>query len=88
MNASDTGTRRGAAQALRNIGTQDAVKPLVQGLYDSDWEVRWLSTMGLAGIVGPDEDGNSWYPASDGFKEDEQLYLDHWRTWASNQGLN
>jgi len=77
MEASDAGTRRGAAQALRNIGTEAAIKPLAKGLYDVDWEVRWLSVMGLAGI----EQKTSWYPAYDNFKQNEQLYLDHWRAW-------
>jgi len=78
--------RRGAAQALRNIGTEAAIEPLSKALYDDDWEVRWLAVMGLAGIAGPDEDGaNSWYPAYDEFRQNEERYLNHWREWVRNR---
>src|SRR5258705_10641143 len=49
MEASDAGTRRGAAQALRNIGTEAAIQPLAKRLHDVEWGGRWLSVMGLAG---------------------------------------
>jgi HEAT repeat protein len=75
-------------RALRNIKTETAIKPLAGALDDSDWEVRWGAVMGLAAIAGPDKDGNSWYPAYDAFKENERLYLDHWREWLQQRMRN
>jgi len=81
LESQEVETRRGAAQALRHIGTEAALEPLSKALYDGDWEVRWKAVMGLAGIVGAD----SWYPAYDSFKQDEQRYLNHWREWAQQR---
>lgn len=81
----DTKTRRSATQGLRSIGTRAAIKPLAKALYDNDWEVRWIAVMGLAGIVGPDKDSVSWYPAYDEFKRNETRYLNHWRDWAEKK---
>jgi hypothetical protein len=85
MSSPDAETRRGAANALRNTKSVDAVEPLVKALYDPDLDVRWMAVMGLAGIAGPDSGGNSWYPARDEFQRNEDLYLEHWRDWARNQ---
>src|SRR5262245_5880906 len=85
MSSPDAETRRGAANALRNTKSVDAVEPLVKALYDPDLDVRWMAVMALAGIAGPDSDGNSWYPARDEFQRNEDLYLEHWRDWARNQ---
>ena len=81
----DIVVRRGAAQALRNIRTEAVIEPLSRALYDDDWEVRWLAVMGLAGIAGADDEGNSWYPSHDEFRQNEQRYLDHWREWVRNR---
>ena len=72
----DVKTRRGAVSGLRNVGTEATVEPLSKALYDSDWEVRWVAVMGLAGII---DEGGSWYPAYDEFRRNEQHYLNHWR---------
>jgi hypothetical protein len=85
LEATDVETRRGAARALGNTGAESAIEPLSKALYDSDWEVRWVAVIGLAKISGPDEDGNSWYPAYDEFKRNEQRYLDHRRVWAKSR---
>lgn len=82
LESADTEVRRGVAQALRSMETKAAIEPLIKALSDIDWEVRWVAVMGLAGITGPDADGNSWYPSYDAFKQDEQRYLEHWRAWA------
>jgi hypothetical protein len=87
MSSPDAETRRGAANALRNTESANAVEPLVKALYDADSEVRWMAVMGLAGIAGPDSDGKSWYPARDEFQCNEDLYLQHWREWAGNQAV-
>jgi hypothetical protein len=44
-----------------------------------EWQVRWISTLGLAEIVGHEKREKSWGPSRDTFKQDEQLYLEHWR---------
>jgi len=87
MSSPDAETRRGAANALRNTESVDAVEPLVKALYDPDFDVRWMAVMGLAGIAGPDSDKKSWYPARDEFQRNEDLYLEHWRDWARNQAF-
>jgi len=85
MKSPDKGTRSGAVQALRNTKSKDAIEALIGGLYDEEWQVRWISTLGLAEIVGHGKGEKSWGPAHDTFKKDEQLYLDHWREWARNR---
>ncbi len=84
MKAPDPRVRQGAARALRHMKTGDSLEALAGGLNDPDWEVRWLSVMGLAEIVGP-KDGKSWYPDSDKFKAEEKKYLDHWNAWAASR---
>ncbi|MCI0387658.1 MAG: HEAT repeat domain-containing protein [Acidobacteria bacterium] len=88
LGSEDVHVRRGVVQALRNIKTKTAIEPLATALDDSDWEVRHVAVMGLAAIAGPDKDGNSWYPAYDTFKQNEQLYLDHWREWSEQRKRN
>lgn len=87
MKSSDPQTRRDAAGALRNIGTEAIIPPLSMALYDDDWEVRWKAVMGLAGVARPDEDDESWYPSHSAFKQNEQHYLDHWREWVKKKGI-
>jgi HEAT repeat protein len=85
LSSADEQTRRDAAGALRNIGTEAVIAPLSQALYDEDWEVRWIAVMGIAGVAGPDEDDESWYPSHPEFKNNEQRYLDHWRKWVKKK---
>lgn len=85
LRSTDVEVRRGAARALRGMKAKAALDPLGQALDDSDWEVRWIAVMGLAAVIGPDKDGNSWYPSYDAFKQDEQHYLEHWRARAQRQ---
>ena len=40
-----------------------------------------------AGVSGPDEDDEAWYPSHPEFKNNEQHYLDHWREWARKKGI-
>ena len=84
MKAPDPRVRQGAAQALRHMKTEASVEALVGGLNDPDWEVRWLSVMGLDEIVGP-KDGSGWGPGFDLFKAEEKKYLDHWNAWAASR---
>ncbi len=69
--------RRGVARALSHIRDPDVIDPLVQGLDDSDQEVRYHSVCGLITIAG---DGH--YPAESKFLENEDAYLKFWRDWA------
>lgn len=85
MKSPDKGARSGAVQALRNTKSKDAIESLIGGLYDEEWQVRWISTLGLAEIVGHGKGEKSWGPAHDEFQKNEQLYLDHWREWAMNR---
>ncbi len=73
--------RRGAASALRNTRSPKAVRPLAQGLSDSDREVQYYAVIGLAEITGT---VGEWAPATPTFLQDPQRYLDHWREWAKS----
>ena len=76
--------RRAAASALRDTGSQLATPPLGWGLKDSDFEVRYLSVIGLAEITGQ----NEWRPLMEDFREHERKYLAHWSAWMkSSSGL-
>jgi hypothetical protein len=73
----DSLIRQGAVRALRNTESEAALEPLSKALDDSDFWVRWEAVMALATITHQKE----WYPFYDQFKENEQLYLDHWKAW-------
>jgi HEAT repeats len=88
MRSQDAETRQSAAYALRHIGDEAAIEPLIAGLDDSDQNVRWTSVLGLAEIVGHRSGGQSWAPADDTFKQNEQPYLDHWKEWAAKRKAN
>jgi len=79
LNSSDAEVRRSAARGLRRINTKAIIELMAKALSDDDWEVRWMAVMGLAGVIGADAEGNSWYPSYDAFKKDEQQYLNYWR---------
>jgi HEAT repeats len=88
MGSSDPQTRRDAAGALRLIGTQAIIGPLSKALHDDDWDVRWMAVIGLASVAGEDEeDDQSWYPSQQAYKDNEQRYLDHWRQWVKQKGI-
>jgi len=78
LTVADSEIRQGAVEGLRNTGSEAALMPLSQALYDSNIWVRWKAVMGLAAITHQKE----WYPFYDAFKDNEQLYLDHWKAWA------
>lgn len=84
MKSEDLKVRRGAVQSLRNFDDPAAIEPLLQGLSDSDWEIRWISVMGLADVTGRLGDGKrDWHPSRGDFSTNEQEYLDHWKQWGS-----
>jgi len=78
LTVADSEIRQGAVAGLRNTGSEVALEPLSQALYDSDIWVRWNAVMALAAITHQKE----WYPFYDAFKDNEQLYLDYWKAWA------
>lgn len=78
LTVDDSEIRQGAVEGLRNTGSEAALEPLSQALYDSDIWVRWNAVMALAAITHQKE----WYPFYDAFKDNEQLYLDYWKAWA------
>ncbi|MGO8733514.1 MAG: HEAT repeat domain-containing protein [Terriglobia bacterium] len=84
LTVADSEIRQGAVEGLRNTGSEAAIEPLSQALYDSNIWVRWESVMGLAEITHQKE----WYPFWDDFKDNEQLYLDYWKAWATQRFSN
>jgi hypothetical protein len=78
LTVDDSEIRQGAVRGLRNTESEAALEPLSKALDDSNFWVRWEAVMALATITHQKD----WYPVYDQFKENEQLYLDHWRGWA------
>jgi len=81
LTVDDSLIRQGVVQALGNTESEAALEPLSKALDDSDVWVRWEAVMGLATITHQKD----WYPFYDQFKENEQLYLDHWKSWAAQK---
>jgi HEAT repeats len=77
LKAEDIDVRRGAAAALRHIGTESVIEPLSQALNDDDREVRYQAVLGLASVTGQ----NDWGPSIDLFIKDESRYLTYWKDW-------
>ena len=77
----DFKVRRGAAQALRNTGSSQAVAGLAEALNDSEREVRYIAVIGLGEITRQDE----WSPSIDNFSEHEAYFLSYWRNWVKSQ---
>ncbi len=73
--------RHSAAAAIRHIGTDAAIEPLTQALYDNDHEVRYQAVIGLAEITGQ----GTWGPTTDKYGKEEQRYLEYWRKWAKER---
>jgi hypothetical protein len=73
--------RRSAAMALRSIGSDAVINPLMKALYDNDRDVRYQAVMGLAQITKQ----YPWAPARDRYDSDERRYLTYWRDWAANR---
>jgi hypothetical protein len=78
LTVEDSEIRQGAVEGLRNTGTEEAIGPLSQALYDPNVWARWEAVMAMAAITHQKE----WYPYWDQFKDNEQLYLDYWKAWA------
>jgi hypothetical protein len=73
--------RRSSAFALRRIGSDAVVNPLMKALYDNDRDVRYHAVMGLAEITKQ----YPWAPAREKYDSDERRYLTYWRDWAASR---
>ncbi len=82
LSAPASPVRSGAARALGQTASPQAVQPLAKALDDPDAEVRYWGVVGLAEITGQGE----WRPTDSAFKSDEHKYIEHWRTWLSPAG--
>lgn len=71
---------KGAAIALRQSGSPDALAPLSHLLENSDERVRYYAVVGMGEITKQDE----WTPAFDEFRDHEAKYLAYWRDWAAS----
>lgn len=74
---------RGAAIALRQSGSANALEPLSHLLNNGEEQVRYYAVVGLGEITRQDE----WTPAFDEFREHEAHYLSYWRDWAASNLL-
>ncbi|MCA1568135.1 MAG: HEAT repeat domain-containing protein [Acidobacteria bacterium] len=70
--------RQSAAAALRHVGDETVIEPLLKALQDGDREVRYQAVLGLAIVTGKSD----WSPSLDLFIKEEQRYLTYWREWA------
>jgi hypothetical protein len=82
MAAKNVNVRIGAATALRRTHDGAAIKPLTQGLYDSDPDVLYQAVIGLAELTYT---RGEWAPGEGLFLKDQKRYLDYWREWARSQ---
>jgi len=69
---------KGAAIALRQSGSVDALEPLSHLLSDTDEQVRYYAVVGMGEITKQDQ----WTPTFEEFRGREGYYLSYWRDWA------
>jgi HEAT repeat protein len=79
-NANDQNITKGAAIALRQSGSAEALWPLSRLLTNNNQRVRYYAVVGMGEITRQDE----WTPAFPEFLEHEGKYLSHWRDWAAS----
>jgi hypothetical protein len=80
LQTNDQNVIKGAAIALRQSGSADALQPLSRLLTNSDERVRYYAVVGMGEITRQDE----WTPAFDEFRNHEAKYLSYWRNWAAS----
>jgi len=71
---------KGAAIALRQSGSADALDPLSHLLNNGDEQVRYYAVVGLGEITRQDE----WTPTFPEFRQHEDKYLSYWRGWTES----
>jgi len=71
---------KGAAIALRQSGSADALEPLSHLLTNSDEQVRYYAVVGLGEITRQDE----WTPTYPEFREHQARYISYWQDWAAS----
>jgi hypothetical protein len=71
---------KGAAIALRQSGSPDALEPLSRLLTNSDEQVRYYAVVGMGEITKQDE----WTPTFPEFRVHAAKYISYWRDWAES----
>lgn len=84
LKAPYSGTRWSAVYALRMIGTETAIEPLVEALNDDSQEIRYQAVVGLSEISRQNGE-KGWWPDEKEFKQEEQKFLTFWREWAKKR---
>ena len=80
LETNDQNIIEGAAIALRQSGSADALEPLSRLLTNSDERVRYYAVVGLGEITKQDE----WTPSFPEFRERGGKYLSYWQGWAAS----
>jgi hypothetical protein len=83
LKAPEADTRRAAALALRNTGSNAAINALTIALHDSDPEVRYYAVIGLGEITNQPD----WRPLMEDFMASEKKYTDYWLAWTANHSI-
>ncbi|MFP5234283.1 MAG: HEAT repeat domain-containing protein [Acidobacteriota bacterium] len=83
LTSSQAKLREVAASVLWHIADPAAVPALVRDLDDPDNMVRFYAVRGLSDIANEYGWGG---PSEQEFREHEQKYLTHWKTWARRRG--
>jgi hypothetical protein len=71
---------KGAAIALRQSASADALEPLSRLLTNNDEQARYYAVVGMGEITRQDE----WAPTFPEFREHEAKYVSYWRDWAAS----
>lgn len=80
LETNDQRVIQGAAIALRQTHSREALEPLSTLLSNGDERVRYYAVVGMGEITGQD----NWTPAFDEFRQHENKYVSHWREWAAS----
>jgi hypothetical protein len=82
MKAEEADVRQGAAHALGNMASPEAVKALGEALWDTDQMVRYRAVESLCEITCT----RPGAPIFTIYEEEEQKYLGFWRKWYEEVG--
>ncbi len=83
LDHSDHHVRQAATYAIRENKVRRAVPDLIEGLEDSDQNVRYQSLMALALII---ERHSKWACAKEYFEKHEGKYIERWQKWWKEEG--
>lgn len=76
--------RRGVVRALRQLNDPRSVPALVSALDDPDFYTRYDAAFTLATIE--DKQNTDWINSLDGFRANEPMYLQRWKSWWRAEG--